>query len=244
MKNTLIGMVALSLLPLSAQAESGYTYDLTLRVTDAKNKVTIGRAHVLTTGSKARVEMLEGGKDLKPGDYSITLDGGVTTTSVSPVAKTIEWSGFAQAAAEILKEKGLSASNLKNAWSEPAPNQKVVTRSFQMVYKELIFRQNISVQENHSFTMAAPGAGPTFNPLVNATAIDLGSYALKFPEIRQAGPHGLFPAGFVTKAVLNLQAKIGKKNEGARMEIEASVPVPADIPESAFALPTGYKLKR
>ena len=117
------------LLPFVWLAETGYTYDVTMRVTD----------------------VLEGDKELKAGDYTITTDEGFTTASVSPKDKSIEWASFEKSLKEIQKEKGLKGSDFQSTWSSPAPDQKVLTRRFKLTYRELIFTQNISVAENHTF---------------------------------------------------------------------------------------------
>jgi hypothetical protein len=248
MKNLFL-TTALCFLPLTAAlAETGYTFDLQVKTTDAKNKVTTARMRVQTVGSRARVDVLESsGKgseaEMMPGDFMVTLDEGFSTTWFYNQKKTMAQTGFASSAREINKEKALSASGLSSTWSSPAPNQKTLTRSFKMVYRQLVFKQNISIDENYSFTLADPSvAGPKFNPLVSSMLMDMGTYALKFPEVQKAGPVGLVPGGFVTKATLNLKALVGKKNEGAIVEIEATTPVATEIPESMFELPKGYKI--
>jgi hypothetical protein len=246
MMRNLIFTTALCLLPLSAlRAEIGYTFDLTVRTTDAKNKVTTGKMRVQTLGTKARLDVIEGTKEMPAGEFMVTLDEGFSTATVSPTKKTIAWTGFEKSAREINREKGLTASGLSSAWSSPSPNQKTLTRSFKMVYRQLVFQQKIAIDESYTFTLADLSvAGPRFNPLVNATLMDLSAYALKFPEVQKAGPSGLIPGGFVTKATLNLKALVGKKNEGANLEIESTVPRPVEIAESVFELPKGYKISR
>lgn len=232
------------LLPFVWLAETGYTYEVTMRVTDAKNKTATVRFRVQVLGSKARADVLEGDKELKAGDYTITTDEGFTTASVSPKNKTIEWASFEKSMKEIQKEKGLNGSDFQSAWSSPTQDQRVLTRRFKLTYRELIFTQKIAVAENHTFTLAAPSAtGPHFNPVVNALLLDLSSFALKFPEAVKEGPKGLVPTGFVTKASLDLKAKVGKKDEGSHIELETTAPIPSTVPESAFTLPSGYKTK-
>jgi hypothetical protein len=249
-----ISLVSLTLLGLSlpsAHAQEanttnqGYTYDIIVKSTDAKKKTTNGKLRVQTLGSKARVEYIESDtKEASVGDYSITTDAGVSTASVSIAKKTIEWTGYDKSFKEINKEKALKGSNLKSEWTSPAANEKLLTRSFNMVYKQLVFVQKIDVKENHRFTIAPEGTnGPQFNPMVTSMMMDISTYALKFPEVQKVGAMGLVPSGFITKAILDLKAKVGKGDEGAMIEIETTKPVATTIDESIFTLPTGYKVK-
>jgi hypothetical protein len=247
---TFLSLLGLCILPTTTSAQTpapnGYTYDITVKSTDAKNKTTMGKMRVQTVGPKARMEYLESSsKEAKIGDYLLTTDAGVSSANVSVATKIIEWTGYAKSFKEINKEKALSGSDFKSAWVDSAPGEKTLTRSFNIVYKQLVFTQKIVVNENHRFTIApADAVGPTFNALVTSVLMDISTYALKFPEVQKLGASGLVPAGFVTKATIDLKAKVGRGNEGALIEIETTTPVPATIDEKIFNLPEGFKIKK
>ena len=243
-------IAALSL-PRFAFAEAGFAFEVTMSGT--KNGKTLPAIvfKTLISGPKARIEIPVSKDDWKKGDYLLTTDNGKTFTLVSPSRKTALIYDAPTVQALMEKEnKGITVSDPETAWASVGQNQSQFTRRYEIKFRQGLLSGTGKIDEIHQFTIApaeASGAsGPTYNPMINYTLMELASLLLKNPKFAAQGLSSVLPKGFVQKAVLNIKTvtkafPFGGEKEEVVTTLYSSSPMPTDVPAVAFLAPTDYK---
>lgn len=239
--------VALLFAP-QAFAETGYTFEVTLNGTNnGKAQPTLVVKNTVS-GLSGRVDIPVDRDDWKKGDYLLTRDGGQTFLLVSPKRKTVKTLTPTTLRALIENDtKGISVSKPTTHWETVGTNQERQTRGYEIRFRQGLISGKGTMDEKHDYTLASPGTdGPSFNPMVNYTLLELASLLLKNPEFTETNLYAALPKGFVLRAELNLKSIVranigGTQKEDGRTLLETSAPTPTEVSPALFTVPTDYK---
>ncbi|MBC8138621.1 MAG: hypothetical protein H8F28_22305 [Fibrella sp.] len=255
-----VGLTAFSAISLLgsesafAQTQPGYVFQVTVRTEVEKKKSEqplVFKASV--AGNNGRVDVVQGDKQYKTGDYLLTSDGGETFWVIS--AKKKEATRFTpeRLRKEISKEKfNLSDISLASPTStghretiagEQAEAYRSLSR-FTISGRQLIWTFRVEIEEDWSFSMAENRASmPTFNPVVSFFAMTGSAILFKDATYATSGYKKAIPPGMPLKAVAVTTTKEKKKREVETTTLLCDAPVATPIDASQFAIPEGIKRK-
>ncbi len=204
-------------------------------------------------GKNGRVDVVQGDKQYKTGDYLLTSDGGETFWIVSVKKKEATRFTTEKLRKEGSKEKfnlsdiSLSppaASGAGEAVGGVVTNQFRTARDYRIVARELFFSVNIAVSETWDFQIARDAANlPSFNPVISLLALQNSAVLFKHDAFATGGYRNTVPKGFALRVVAEGVSTEGRKKEREVSVITCDTPVAAPQPPSLFALGEGIRRK-
>lgn len=237
-----------------AQSEPSYTFQVTVQTqTDKKKaeKPLVFKASV--AGRNGRVDVVQGGKEYKTGDYMLTADGGETFWAVSAKKKEAMHLTPERLRKEISKEK-FNLSDISLAPITPTGQRETIAgeptesyhtqRRYVISGRQLIWTFRIEIEEDWNFSIATNRATlPSFNPVVSFFAMTGSGVLFKDATYAASGYKNAVPSGMPLKAVAIATTKEKKKREVETTTLQCDAPIATPLEASQFNLPDGIKRK-
>ncbi|MGK2857530.1 MAG: DUF4412 domain-containing protein [Thermoanaerobaculia bacterium] len=247
MKKTLFALVAVL---LALPALGGATYDFKTVVEKGAGGL-VGKASI--EGSKVRIDIADGDDVLlRDGNVMISADGGKTFTILDQKKKTyytLDIQQLISSLGSVMNSMGgmfkMSFQNHSVKSSAPAPGETiegfattryVVDSSYDLAI-EVFGRKNVTNVKSKTETWSTDKLSSEFVTFVQQKGFKTGLEELdKFIEKEASGVKG-----FPLKQVVTSTQTQGKKSETTKTTMTVTSVKEASIPDSTFAIPSGYK---